>query len=229
MSNQEMGPPRGTVLIVDDNPANLRLLTQMLKEQGYRVRVANNGAQAVKSVRSNPPDLLLLDIIMPEMDGYEVCKYLKTNEQYRNIPVVFISALGNAEDKVNAFAVGGVDYVTKPFQTEEVLARVKTHLALQNAHSQLEAKNRQLEQEIIAHQNTEDALQRSNERFRSLVETTSDWIWEVDQNGTYTYVSPKIRDLLGYEPDEVIGKTPFDLMPSDEAEQIFKTFEDIVS
>ena len=118
------------ILIVDDTPANLQVLAQLLTEQGYRVRPAPSGSLALKSAQRNPPDLVLLDIMMPGMDGYEVCRRLKEDERTRKVPVIFLSALSETLNKTQAFSAGAVDYITKPFQAEEVLARVKTHLAL---------------------------------------------------------------------------------------------------
>jgi signal transduction histidine kinase len=137
MSDAATGPDQGDILIVDDMPANLRLLSQMLAGRGYKVRAVLNGARALAAAQVAPPDLILLDIMMPEMDGYEVCQRLKMNERTRDIPVVFISALGETEDKVKGLMVGGVDYIAKPFQLEEVLARVRTHLALRNLQESL--------------------------------------------------------------------------------------------
>ena len=136
------------ILVVDDTPANLRLLSQMLAERGYKVRAVLNGSHAITAAQAAPPDLILLDIRMPDMDGYQVCQYLKADERTRHVPVLFISALGETEDKVKAFAVGGVDYITKPFQVEEVLARVQTHLTLRNLHRQLQTANAELAQRL---------------------------------------------------------------------------------
>src|ERR671933_1135474 len=118
------------ILVVDDIPDNLRLLSTMLAEQGYKVRKALSGQMALISAKTVLPDLVLLDINMPGMNGYEVCTQLKADEQTRDVPVIFISALDDVWDKVKAFAVGGVDYITKPFQREEVLARVENQLRL---------------------------------------------------------------------------------------------------
>ena len=145
MSNE--GPEnksRATVLVIDDNPDNLSLLTSLLRGQGYDVRPAISGALALKTVQSELPDLILLDVKMPEMDGYEVCRRLKADERCRDIPVVFITAMGDTMDKLQAFNLGAVDYVTKPFQFEEILARVGVHLKLKRAQDQLEEANRQL-------------------------------------------------------------------------------------
>jgi len=134
----------GDILVVDDTPANLRLLTGMLTQQGYKVRPAPNGKLALTAARAAPPDLILLDINMPGMNGYEVCAALKDDPQTRDVPVIFISALDQTEDKIKAFTLGGVDYITKPFQLEEVLARVKTHLTLYALQRQLAAANQEL-------------------------------------------------------------------------------------
>jgi PleD family two-component response regulator len=136
------------ILIVDDTPENLTVLRRMLAENGYRVRPALSGETALTSIQNDLPDLILLDIMMPGMGGYEVCKRLKSNEQTRSIPVIFISALNELDDKVKAFSLGGADYITKPFQVEEVLARVKTHVTLRNLHKNLEVKNNQLQKAL---------------------------------------------------------------------------------
>ena len=140
---------RGTtpnILAVDDTPDNLQLLAGMFKEQGYRIRPVPSGALALQAARSEPPDLILLDVTMPEMDGYEVCERLKADEKLKDIPVIFISALNEIMDKVKAFQAGGGDYVTKPFQFEEVLARVETHLRLRGLQFEIEGQNRQLQE-----------------------------------------------------------------------------------
>ncbi len=148
MSNKGTSTPQGNLLIVDDKPANLRLLAAMLVEQGYKVRSAINGPLALKATQVAPPDMILLDINMPEMNGYEVCERLKADESTRDIPIIFISALDEIQDKIKAFTVGGVDYITKPFQLEEVLARVETHLALQRLQKQLQDANQRFEKEL---------------------------------------------------------------------------------
>lgn len=136
------------ILIVDDTPTNLRLLTQMLTQRGHGVRAATSGARALESARVNPPSLILLDIRMPEMNGYEVCETLKEDPRTIDIPIIFISALNEIEDKVKGFSVGGVDYITKPFQLEEVIARVETHLALRRLQKRLQDANKRYEREL---------------------------------------------------------------------------------
>lgn len=140
--------PKGSILIVDDTPANLRLLSQLLSGQGYQVRPVPDGQMALTAAPAEPPDLILLDIRMPGMDGYEVCTRLKEDSRTSDIPIIFISALGETEDKIRAFTTGGVDYVTKPFQVEEVLARIRTHLALRRLQQEIEDANRKLRQEL---------------------------------------------------------------------------------
>lgn len=137
----------GNILVVDDTRDNLRLLSDMLTGQGYLVRPVSNGDGAISSAQFSPPDLILLDILMPGIDGYEVCRRLKADERTRDVPIIFISALGDTFDKVKAFEMGGIDYVTKPFQEAEVLARVSTHLDLQRARKSIESQKRQLEQQ----------------------------------------------------------------------------------
>ena len=129
-------PP--SILMVDDTPANLELLTVMLKVRGYKVRAAISGKLALQAARNAPPDLILLDINMPVMNGYEVCAELKSDEKLKDIPVIFLSALSETMDKVKAFGAGGVDYITKPFQFEEVEARVETHLELRRQKRRLQ-------------------------------------------------------------------------------------------
>lgn len=126
------------ILVVDDTPENLTLLVGMLKEQGYRVRPVPSGALALQAAAAEPPDIILLDISMPEMDGYEVCRRLKADPRLKDIPVLFLTARTDIEDKVKSFEVGGVDHVTKPFQFAEVNARVKTHLELRRQKKEIE-------------------------------------------------------------------------------------------
>lgn len=131
----------GDILVVDDTPANLRLLAQMLSARGYKVRPVPSGLLALDAAHAAPPDLILLDVNMPDLNGYEVCQRLKADEVTRDVPVLFISALDDIDSKVQAFTAGGVDYITKPFQVEEVAARVATHLALRNLQKQMQAIN----------------------------------------------------------------------------------------
>ncbi|HYC92976.1 MAG TPA: protein kinase [Thermoanaerobaculia bacterium] len=149
------------ILIVDDTPANLDLLCGMLRDRGYRVRVATSGPRALAAVRAERPDLLLLDVTMPGMSGYDVCRQLKSDNDLRGIPVIFISALDEVVDKVRAFESGGADYVTKPFQFGEVLARIDNQLRIQRLQRDLEQRNAELlrlNQELSASQQRQERI-----------------------------------------------------------------------
>lgn len=163
MNNQQPGTALGNILVVDDTPENLRLLSTMLTHRGYAPRCVINGQMALRACNSNPPDLILLDIMMPEMNGYEVCQHLKSEPKTRDIPVIFISAKDEVFDKVNAFAVGAVDYISKPFQFEEVLARIESHLTLRNLQKQLKEQNVLLQEEITSRLAVEKNLHEKNQ------------------------------------------------------------------
>lgn len=163
----------GNILIVDDMLENLRLLSSLLTDHGYQVRPVSRGDRALSAAKAKPPDLILLDIMMPGIDGYAVCEQLKADTRTKNIPVIFLSALDEISNKLKGFEVGGVDYISKPFQAEEVLVRIETHLTLrtmqkrvETQNAQLEQTNIQLQQEIQERQQTENVLQqRNNELF----------------------------------------------------------------
>ena len=169
MSTSKTHFSKGDILIVDDTPDNLRLLSNILSESGYKVRSALNGALALRAVKAAAPDLILLDITMPQMNGYEICQSLKSDRETEGIPIVFLSALDRSFDKVKAFQVGGVDYITKPFQVEEVLVRVENQLTLKKLQTQLEqrvkertaqleAVNQELNQEIVKRKHVQKKL-----------------------------------------------------------------------
>ena len=162
MRSSQRQPTHGDILIVDDTQSNLRILSTMLARQGYEVRSASDGPTALSLAAAKPPDLILLDILMPEMSGYTVCEKLKADAQTSDIPVIFLSALDEVTNKVQGFAEGGIDYITKPFQVKEVLARVQTHLAVHNLQKQLKTQNAQLQQEIAARRRVEAVLQKAN-------------------------------------------------------------------
>lgn len=145
MTHHRNTPP-ATVMITDDNPVNITMLERLCTDAGYTVRAATSGAETLRSAATAPPDILLLDIHMPEMDGYEVCRRFKATPALADVPVIFISALSESFNKVQAFAAGGSDYLTKPFQVEEVLARVAVHLRLRQMHRELEQQNRRLQE-----------------------------------------------------------------------------------
>jgi CheY-like chemotaxis protein len=165
-SKQDVHEPG--ILLVDDSLGNLRLLSQILTGAGYAVRSVRDGVQALEVSTSSPPDLILLDIMMPGMSGYEVCERLKADPSTREIPVIFLSALSATESKIKAFAVGGVDYIAKPFQSGEVVARVATHLTLRKLQSQLEAVNQELERRNAELEERNRDLQQALETIKKL-------------------------------------------------------------
>ncbi|MBT3256664.1 MAG: response regulator, partial [Deltaproteobacteria bacterium] len=186
-----MGIVSGNILVVDDTEENLRILVEALGNKGYKVRPALNGQIALKAARKETPDLILLDIIMPGMDGYQVCDALKADKVLKDVPVIFISALDEVGDKVKGFSAGGVDYISKPFQMEEVLARVKTQLTLRHLRKELEEKNIRLQQ-------TNESLRKSEEKYRSLVENIHEALIVEDVNGKLVYVNDRFCKMFGY-------------------------------
>ncbi|WP_315889757.1 ATP-binding protein [Kovacikia minuta] len=163
---------KGTILVVDDTPTNLEVLFDFLNNAGFKVLFAEDGESALEKAKYAAPNLILLDILMPGMDGFETCRCLKESEPTRSIPVIFLSALTDTVDKVKGFSLGAVDFITKPLQYEEVLARVETHLQLQALTKQLQTQNEQLEREIQERQQVQEDLQRQNQRSQLFAEVT---------------------------------------------------------
>ncbi len=161
-------PTPVNILIVDDQPDNLRTLAALLGREGYKVRKALNGQTALETIQALAPDLILLDIMMPAMNGYEVCTALKADPATRDIPIIFLSALSELANKAQAFEVGGQDYITKPFQTAEVLLRITNQLTMQQQRYQLQAQNQRLHQEVTARQSAQAVIQRQAEQERLL-------------------------------------------------------------
>jgi len=182
--------PSASILIVDDNPENLNVLKRMLSAEDYEVRPLPSGELAIRAAQAEVPDLILLDIMMPGLDGYEVCARLKADPRTRDVPVIFISALRDAEDKVRAFAAGGVDYVSKPFQVDEVLARVATHLRLNALQRTLREQNARLREAA------------------ALFDVSGEGIILTDPRGVIRRVNPAFTRITGYTPEEAIGQTP---------------------
>jgi PAS domain S-box-containing protein len=200
---------RYDILIVDDTPDSLEFLGRILEEHGYPVRPAPNGRLALESVAARLPDLILLDVKMPEMDGLEVCRHLKSNAHSRNVPVIFISAYGETAKKVEGFKAGGVDFITKPFEREEVLARVDIQLRLHELTEHLEQlvdqRTRQLQHEIAERNRTEEILQEKD----YIIESASSVIATCDLEGTMTYVNPAFLKTWGFESAQDIYGRPF--------------------
>lgn len=194
---------KGNILVVDDTPDNLRLLSAMLTEQGYTVRKAISGQMALMAVQAALPDLILLDINMPGMNGYEVCTQLKAGEQTRDVPVIFISALDEVLDKVKAFAVGGADYITKPVQAQEVIARIENQLTLVRQRSSLQERTLQLEQEIKERKRAQEASRQSEERWQLALRGTGDGIFDWNITTGEAFASARLLEMLGYTEQEV--------------------------
>ncbi len=212
---------KANILVVDDKPANITLLAQLLTKEGYNVRVAPNGKLALNSINIKPPDLILLDIKMPEMDGYQVCKTLKNNPQTREIPVIFISALGDVVDKVKAFQCGGVDYINKPFETAEVLARVDNQIKWRSLQIKLQEKNQELQKEIEKRKEAEQIIYQSRSLLSSVLNSSLDGIAVLEAvrniSGQVTdfrcvLVNPIISKFLGVESEDLSGKIGFKLL-----------------
>ena len=175
------------ILIVDDTPGNLQFLAKMLLEKGYVVRPVTNGRAALEIARANPPDLILLDINMPDMDGYEVCTQLKSNDRLKEIPVIFLTAMTDEADKVKAFSLGGVDYITKPFELHEVEARIKTHLTI-----------------CMQKKRLQESLE---EKYRNIFEHAIEGIFQMAPDGKFITANPQCALIYGYRsPDEMIAE-----------------------
>jgi two-component system sensor histidine kinase/response regulator len=202
----------GSIMVVDDNPANLKLLEDMLMQQGHDVGSFPLGRLALAAAASYPPDLILLDINMPEMNGYEVCERLKSSPQLSDIPVIFLSALNETHDKVRAFRSGAVDYISKPFQFEEVQARVETHLKLHHLQQAMKLQNEQLEETVAARTRE---LAEAHGRLILLDRSKSDFLNLI----SHEFRTP-LNGLLG------VGELILDEMPSNqENTELRKMFE----
>ncbi len=177
--------PSAVILIVDDTPANLSILFDLLDNTDYKVLIAEDGQSALELSENQSPDLILLDILMPGMDGFATCKALKENNNTRDIPVIFMSALSETEKKLNGFQLGAVDYITKPFQNEEVLARIRTHLHIQ-----------QLQQQ----------LQESEQRLSQIISSTKDAIVTVDAEGNIVMFNTAAEHIFICRSEYILGK-----------------------
>nr|WP_256528552.1 response regulator [Limnofasciculus baicalensis] len=180
------------------------------------------GSTGLRGAKAAPPDLILLDVNMPEMNGYEVCQHLKAEERTREIPIIFISALTEVLDKVKAFAIGGVDYITKPFQVEEVLARIETHLTMRKLQQQLQAKNIQLQEEI---QEREQAEERFAKAFRASPNPIAIATLSEER---FIDVNPSFLAMSGYSLEEVIGHTAGELRLGKDRETIANIIQRLV-
>ncbi|BBC27052.1 EAL domain-containing protein [Pseudanabaena sp. ABRG5-3] len=205
MTSNPVTSYRGNILIVDDLPDNLRLLRDTLTEHGYKVRSATTGAMALRAAQSPSTEVILLDIKLPDLDGYEVCRQLKTNACTADIPVIFLSALNETLNKVQGLAVGGVDYISKPFQVEEVLARVETHLTIRKLQKSLQEQNLQLSKEIEEHQRLENELFAEKELAQVTLQSIGDAVITTDAYGIIQYFNPIAERLTGWQAEEAQG------------------------
>jgi len=200
----ESDADHGQILVVDDDPANRIVLNKILVRAGYELCQAADGVEALEVALGVLPDLILLDIMMPRMNGLDACRQLKVDERTRDIPVIFLSALGDLGKKMEAFSAGGVDYMTKPFQMEEILARVRTHMTLRHLQRDLQEQNVLLQNEISERRRTEAMLRQ----LSRAVEQSASTIVITDRNGIIEFVNPAFTLITGYLAQEALGRTP---------------------
>lgn len=205
MALEQLDSVPGNILIVDDTQENLEVLSALLELEGHEVRMAINGEMALMGVEAESPDLILLDIMMPDMDGYEVCAALKSNPQTKPIPVIFISALDDVFDKVKAFQAGAADYISKPFQAEEVLARVKNQLTIASLEKSLRQKNAllnkqndQLQQVVEERRDLVTSLQEAEERYRQMFDEAIVGVYQRSPEGRYFKLNNTLAQMFGY-------------------------------
>jgi diguanylate cyclase (GGDEF)-like protein/PAS domain S-box-containing protein len=214
----ETESPQGIVLIVDDTPDNLTLLSRILSSGRYSVKLANSGKSAIDMAIEIVPDLILLDVSMPEMDGFETCEKLKADDRTSQIPVIFISALDRTEDKVRGFKVGGADYIPKPIEIKEVLARVNTHLANRHLRDQLRFANAELENRVKELTISRGQLQERESTLRAFIDAMPNLSFIFDDEGRYLEILTNEPELLLAKAEELKGRFLKDVMPTEEAE-----------
>jgi two-component system, cell cycle sensor histidine kinase and response regulator CckA len=218
MSEQPTNAPAGRIMIVDDTPANLQFLRATLAAHGYAVHPAHDGELALQFVQRTLPDLILLDIVMPGLDGYQVCEQLKGSERTRDIPVIFMTALSDTEEKVSGLRLGAVDYITKPFQVDELLARVQTHIALHTLQRQLAAQNAQLRQEIAERQRAEAKLAASEARQRLVLNQIPALVWIIDHDLRFTSTDGAGLAGINSRPNQSVGMSLYEYCRTDDPE-----------
>ena len=217
-----------TILVVDDMLENTRLLARILTSSGYQVQVANNGLDAIRSAKISPPDLILLDISMPIMDGIETCRQLKQNQRTSEIPVIFISALDDIENKVKAFQEGGVDYIIKPFELEEVQARVGKHLAFLNLRAQLQSLNQELTMRVEELTLSHELLRERESKLDAFIKALPSLSFVVDEEGRYLEVMTSASGILMVETDQLQGRLISDVIPYQEATRIMDAIKQAI-
>ncbi len=205
---------KSTVLVVDDKITNLKQLTTYLQHEGFELMVAQSGEETLKHVERIIPDIILLDVLMPGIDGFETCRRLKENETTQDIPVIFMTALTEIVDKVKGFEVGAVDYLTKPLQHEEVLARVNAHLTIRQFQQQLQEQNVLLHQKNSLLEEQKRELRESEARFRGLSEATFEGILIHDE-GRIIDGNQMLEEMFGYQRSEIIGNNALEFLTSE--------------
>lgn len=225
------------ILIVDDVPNNLKVLSDTLAHAGFEVAIATSGESALQQLEHTPVSLILLDVMMPGMDGFETCKCIKANPINQNIPIIFITALSESVNKVTGFELGAVDYITKPFQQSEVLARVRSHLKINQLSQSLEARNTELQQlteqleQRVAKRTEElfvsiETVKRTQQLMRLVFDTIPHWVGWKDVNSVYLGCNQSFADVLNLNyPDEIVGKTDYDLLFSKEESDLFIMYD----
>ena len=188
--------PPDKILIVDDTSANIALLTEILEPRGYQIFAAADGERALKIARHIIPDLILLDIMMPGIDGFETCRRLKNGDDTKTIPIIFISAKTDIDDLLMGFAVGGVDYINKPFHDKEVCARIKSQMEIQTLNRKLAVSEQDMRQVLINYQ-------YQTERLQQIVKLVVDGILETSSSGAIQFVNPAVERLFGYTAEEL--------------------------
>lgn len=221
--------PKGKILVVDDTHVNRMLLIRILESCGYSVEGVDNGQGAIEKAISSPPNLIMLDIGMPGLNGYETCSQLKANERTRNIPIIFISALDDVDAKVRAFQAGGVDYITKPLGMEEVEARVKIHLTNQILQSQLKDTNSELAERINELTLWQTQVQERESKLQAFINALPNLSFVYDDEGHYLEVLSSQSNLLAASANELKSHTILEMMPekvgNEMMELIHKTIE----
>jgi PAS domain S-box-containing protein len=215
------------ILVVDDNESNRILIADILKNAGYPVREAENGKQALLSIEEKPPLLVILDIMMPGIDGFEVCNQLKSDKKTAEIPIIFISALGDKDSILKGFEAGGVDYITKPFQAKEVIARVGAHINLYRLQFKLKKKNEKLEHEMLKRKQIEEKLQASLNNYKQLIDGMSETVWIIDFNGNLIDVNKSAQTSLGYTKEELLSIGLYGIDNSLKREMIYELIQSI--